>query len=57
MIDIQPFEKKLETLKIKMNWLIDGYFINCLLPSIKGRFSIPDEWIIKHYNTDLKLKN
>lgn len=54
MIDIQPFEKKLETLKIKMNWLIDGYFINGLLPSIKGMFSIPDEWIIKHYNTDLK---
>lgn len=43
MIDIQPFAKKLETLKIKMSWLIDGYFINCVLPFVQGKFSIPDE--------------
>lgn len=36
----------------KIKWLVDGYFINCVLPFTKGKFYIPTDWIIKHYNVN-----
>jgi hypothetical protein len=38
----------------KIEWLVDGYFINCLLPGTKGKFYIPTEWIVKHYNVEME---
>ena len=46
-------EEKLYELKMKMNWLIDGYSVNCVLPHIAGKFILPVEWIVENYNVDI----
>jgi len=51
MINVDKYIHELERQKKKMEWLINGYFINCLLPNVK--FSIPIEWIVKNYNVEM----
>lgn len=45
-------ERIYEAIK-KLEWLIDGYHVNCILPFTKGKFFISTEWIVKHYNVDI----
>lgn len=52
-IDIEPQLKELNILRKKMEWLINGYHVNCVLPTIKGDCIIPVEWIVQCYNVEI----
>jgi len=46
-------EQQIYEAKQKLNWLIDGYYINCVLSFTKGKFHIPSEIIVKYYNVNM----
>lgn len=46
-------EQRLYELEKKIDWLIDGYFTNCILKSTEGKFCISTEWIVQCYNVEI----
>jgi hypothetical protein len=36
-----------------INWLVDGYFINCVLSTCGPSQNISKEWVVENFNVEI----